>query len=89
MTKTTIEIGNGYRVEVDSYNYTLIRKEPATSKRKERDTVIGYYPSLHHALIGVKREKIATELGKLTIDEYIDELQKLENWAARKEGQHG
>ena len=89
MAKTTIKIDNRYHVEVDSYNYTLIRHDPATSERKEHDMVIGYYPSLHHALIALKREKLATELGEVTIDEYINELRKLENWVTRKEHKNG
>lgn len=89
MAKTTIKIDNRYRIKVDSYNYTLIRHDSATSERKERDVVIGYYPSLHHALTGLKREKVATELDELTIDDYINALRKLENWVARKERQNG
>lgn len=84
--KTTIRIDDTYRVEVDSYNYTLIQHAPET---KTHDVVIGYYPSLHHALIGLKREKVATELDELTIDDYINALRKLENWVARKEHQNG
>nr|WP_321314964.1 hypothetical protein [uncultured Ligilactobacillus sp.] len=80
--KTTIRINDTYRVEVDSYNYTLIQHVPET---KTHDVVIGYYPSLHHALIGLKREKVATELNELTIDEYIDKLRKLEDWISIKE----
>ena len=80
--KTTIRIDDTYRVEVDSYNYTLIQHVPET---KTHDVVIGYYPSLHHALIGLKREKVATELNELTIDEYIDKLRKLEDWISIKE----
>ncbi|WP_290033705.1 hypothetical protein [Ligilactobacillus cholophilus] len=80
--KTTIRIDDTYRVEVDSYNYTLIKHVPET---KIHDVMIGYYPSLHHALVGLKRQKLATELTELTIDEYIDKLRKLEDWVSIKE----
>lgn len=77
---TTIKIDDTYRVEVDSYNFTLIKHLPATEIAKAHDKVLGYYPSLHHALIGLKREKVATDLVNVTIDEYVNELRKLEDW---------
>ena len=57
----------------------MIKHVESTADSKERDISLGYFPSLKHALAWLKREKIKS-LGILTIDEYINELRKLENW---------
>ena len=70
---TTIKINDTYRVEIHNYDFVLIKHG------KKYDTALGYFPSLKHALAWLKREEIKS-LGTLTIDEYINELRKLENW---------
>lgn len=70
---TTIKINDTYRVEIHNYDFVLIKHG------KKYDDTLGYFPSLKHALAWLKREK-AKSLGTLTIDEYINELRKLENW---------
>lgn len=76
---TVIKINDTYRVEIRSYDFELIKHVESTTDSKERDISLGYFPSLKHALAWLKREKIKS-LGMLTIDEYINELRKLENW---------
>ena len=70
---TTIKINDTYRVEIHNYDFVLIKHG------KKYDVTLGYFPSLKHALAWLKREEIKS-LGTLTIDEYINELRKLENW---------
>ena len=70
---TTIKINDTYRVEIHNYDFVLIKHG------KKYDATLGYFPSLKHALAWLKREKIKS-LGMSTIDEYINELRKLENW---------
>ena len=70
---TTIKINDIYRVEIHNYDFVLIKHG------KKHDIILGYFPSLKHALAWLKREEIKL-LGMSTIDEYINELRKLENW---------
>ena len=70
---TTIKINDTYRVEIHNYDFVLIKHND------KYDATLGYFPSLKHALAWLKREEIKS-LGTLTIDEYINELRKLENW---------
>lgn len=70
---TTIKINDTYRVEFHNYDFVLIKHG------KKYDTTLGYFPSLKHALAWLKREEVKS-LGTLTIDEYINELRKLEKW---------
>lgn len=70
---TTIKINDTYRVEIHNYDFVLIKHG------KKYDTALGYFPSLKHALAWLKREETKS-LETLTIDEYINELRKLENW---------
>ena len=70
---TTIKINNTYRVEIHNYDFVLIKRND------KYDATLGYFPGLKHALAWLKREE-AKSLGTLTIDEYINELRKLENW---------
>ena len=70
---TTIQINDTYRVEFHNYDFVLIKHG------KKYDTTLGYFPSLKHALAWLKREEVKS-LGMLTIDEYINELRKLESW---------
>lgn len=76
---TVIKINDTYRVEIRSYDFELIKHIETTADSKERDITLGYFPSLEHALAWLKREEVKP-LGTLTIDEYINELRKLENW---------
>lgn len=69
----TIKINDDYYVDVSSYNFTLMKRG------RKSDKTIGYYPSLKHVLAKLKREEIAL-IGNVSIDEYISELRKLENW---------
>lgn len=70
---TVIKINDTYRVEIHNYDFVLIKHG------KKHDTTLGYFPSLKHALAWLKREEVKS-VGTLTIDEYINELRKLENW---------
>ena len=70
---TTIKINDTYRVEIHNYDFVLIKHG------KKYDTALGYFPSLKHALAWLKREETKS-LETLTVDEYINELRKLENW---------
>ena len=70
---TTIKINDTYRVKFNNYDFVLIKHND------KHDATLGYFPSLKHALAWLKREE-AKSLGTLTIDEYINELRKLENW---------
>ena len=70
---TTIKINDTYRVEFHNYDFVLIKHG------KKHDITLGYFPSLKHALAWLKREEVKS-LGTLTIDEYINELRKLESW---------
>ena len=70
---TVIKINDTYRIEIHNYDFVLIKHG------KKYDTTLGYFPSLKHALAWLKREEVKS-LGTITIDEYINELRKLENW---------
>lgn len=70
---TTIKINDTYRVEIHNYDFVLIKRG------KKCDATLGYFPSLKHALAWLKREEVKS-LGTLTVDEYINELRKLESW---------
>ena len=70
---TVIRINDTYRVEIRNYDFVLIKHG------KKYDATLGYFPSLKHALAWLKREEVKS-LGTLTVDEYINELRKLENW---------
>ena len=70
---TVIKINDTYRVEFHNYDFVLIKHG------KKYDATLGYFPSLKHALAWLKREEVKS-MGTLTIDEYINELRKLENW---------
>lgn len=70
---TTIKINDTYRVEIHNYDFVLIKQG------KKYDATLGYFPSLKHVLAWLKREETKS-LETLTIDEYINELRKLENW---------
>ena len=70
---TTIKINDTYRVEIHNYDFVLIKHG------KKYDATLGYFPSLKHALAWLKREEVKS-LGELNVDEYINELRKLENW---------
>ena len=70
---TTIKINDTYRVEIHNYDFVLIKHG------KKYDDTLGYFPGLKHALAWLKREEVKS-LGTLTVDEYINELRKLENW---------
>lgn len=76
---TVIKINDTYRVEIRSYDYELIKRIKATANSKERNITLGYFPSLKHALAWLKREEVKS-LGTLNINEYINELRKLESW---------
>ena len=76
---TVIKIDDTYRVEIRSYDFELIKHVESTADSKERDISLGYFPSLKHALAWLKREETKS-LETLTIDEYINELRKLESW---------
>ena len=70
---TTIKINDTYRVEIHNYDFVLIKHG------KKYDATLGYFPSLKHALAWLKREEVKS-LGELNVDEYINELRKLESW---------
>ena len=70
---TTIKINDTYSVEIHNYDFVLIKHG------KKYDATLGYFPSLKHALAWLKREETKS-LETLTIDEYINELRKLESW---------
>lgn len=70
---TTIKINDTYRVEIHNYDFVLIKRGD------KYDATLGYFPSLKHALAWLKREEVKP-LGTLTINEYINELRKLESW---------
>lgn len=50
----TIHLGNGYRVEIDAYNHTLIRRYKTISKKTkeevETEKIVGYYSNLNQAV---------------------------------------
>lgn len=79
--KTYINLNDKYRVVVDNYQFTLISKND-----NDNDFVVGYYPTLHHALVAVKRLEIAHK-GELSLDEYINQLRKLEDWVTVAESE--
>ena len=60
-------------MEIHNYDFVLIKHND------KYDATLGYFPSLKHALAWLKREETKS-LETLTIDEYINELRKLENW---------
>ena len=79
--KTYINLNDKYRVVVDNYQFTLISKNG-----NNKNFVVGYYPTLHHALVAVKRLEIAHK-GELSLDEYINQLCKLEDWVTVAESE--
>lgn len=79
--KTYINLNDKYRVVVDNYQFTLISKND-----NNKDFVVGYYPTLHHALVAVKRLEL-THKGELSLDEYINQLRKLEDWVTATESE--
>lgn len=79
--KTSINLNDKYRVVVDNYQFTLISKND-----NNKDFVVGYYPTLHHALVAVKRLEL-THKGELSLDEYINQLRKLEDWVTATESE--
>lgn len=79
--KTYINLNDKYRVVVDNYQFTLVSKND-----NDNDFVVGYYPTLHHALVAVKRLEL-THKGELSLDEYINQLRKLEDWVTATESE--
>lgn len=79
--KTYINLNDKYRVVVDNYQFTLVSKNG-----NNKDFVVGYYPTLHHALVAVKRLEIAHK-GELSLDEYVNQLRKLEDWVTVAESE--
>lgn len=65
-----------YLIQICSYDFELVKHTENATDNKERDITLGYFPSLKHALVWLKREEIKS-LEILTIDEYINESWKL------------
>lgn len=81
---TKIKINDKYFVEIDDYNYILNKYTEVTNKKtgevSVKPLVQGYYPSLNLALEHLKRMEISDIQSELSLDNYLDELKKLENW---------
>lgn len=76
-----IKIDNHYCIYISHYNYMLVRTSTSRKTHETIQTLLGYYPSLKHALNGYKRYAIRAKLDHDTIDSYIQKLNQLENWA--------
>ena len=76
----TIELSNGYFIEIDPMNYTLKRNKTITKKsgeEKQRTVTVGYYGNLEHCVKEFLRlnghDLMSNEC--IPMDEYIDRLE--------------
>lgn len=84
---TKIKITDKYFVEIDDYNYILNKYTEVTNKKtgevSVKPIVQGYYPNLNLALESLKRSEISDIQSELSLDDYLNELKKLENWVTK------
>ena len=76
----TIELSNGYFVEIDPMNYTLKRNKTITDKsgeEKQRTVTIGYYGKLEHCVKEFLRQNGHDVMSNecISMDEYLDRLE--------------
>jgi DNA replication protein DnaD len=77
----TIELSNGYFIEIDPMNYTLKRNKTITNKKsgekKQRTVTIGYYGELEHCVKEFLRQNGHDLMSNecISMDEYIDRLE--------------
>lgn len=78
-----IRIDRNYVIDVDRYNYTLMKDNHKVGKDgKPLYSVLGYYRSLQHALLGLLEETNNQKLNhkqEITLEEAIDKLKRNEN----------
>ena len=80
----TIELSNGYFVEIDPMNYTLKRNKTITDKsgeEKQRTVTIGYYGKLEHCVKEFLRQNGHDLMSNecISMDEYLDRLESSVN----------
>lgn len=76
----TIELSNGYFIEIDPMNYTLKRNKTITNKQgetKQRTVTVGYYGKLEHCVKEFLRQNGHDLMSNeyISMDEYIDRLE--------------
>ena len=81
MKTVTIELINGYFIEVDELNHTLKQRyqgETKDGEKKSAERIIGYYPSVRACVERiVKLIPLDENDGKvISMREYVDEVEK-------------
>lgn len=85
---TTINLTNGYFIEIDDLNHTLKQRYKGNTKDgKERDGVRthGYYGNLNHALTAfVKLNQLDCMADtSVTMGEYVNRIEEINNEAVK------
>ena len=85
---TTIELKNGYYIEIDAMNYTLKQRYTGTAKsgdKKEYERVCGYFGKIRTAI-----EKYiflvqldVTDGERLSMQEYVKTIEQVDKIAAQ------
>ena len=76
----TVELSNGYFIEIDLMNYTLKRNKTITKKsgeEKQRTVTVGYYGKLEHCVKEFLRQNGHDLMSNecISMDEYLDRLE--------------
>ena len=79
---TTINLKNGYYIEIDPLNYTLRQKytgETKSGEKKEAFRTLGHFGNIESA---IRKYLELTQMDvldgeRLTLEEYVDSIQKI------------
>lgn len=81
-----VKIDDDYQVRIDNYNHTLMRaiKDESGAIKLDDDNEplyksIGCYGNVRQALVAVIYQKLTNGNGTLTLVQYLDQLDELEN----------
>ncbi|TLQ05451.1 hypothetical protein FEZ51_01975 [Pediococcus stilesii] len=83
---TTVKIDEDYQIRIDNYNHTLlkaIRDESGAIRLNDNNEpqykTMGYYGDVRQALVAVIHLKLAEKDETLTLVQYLDQLDELED----------
>lgn len=79
---TTIDLKNGYYIEIDPLNYTLRQKytgETKSGEKKEAFRTLGYFGNVESAIMKyIELSQMDVLDGeRLTLEEYVESIQKI------------